>query len=94
VSRATVLHRDRPDEDPAGAPSGLRWRPVFGGDVWMLLREGWCGNGSRTWIGSVSRTTDGRFTISRTEVLPRGRARTRKTIRGAARALVREVRRG
>ena len=93
MTRATTLHRDRPNEDPAGAPSGMRWRPVFGGDVWMLLRDGWC-NGSRSWLGSVCRTTDGRFVISRTEILPRGRARPRKTIRGAAKALVREVRRG
>jgi hypothetical protein len=40
VSRATVLHRDRPDEDPAGAPSGLRWR--------LLEHGGW-----RLWRGEV-----------------------------------------
>ena len=44
---ATVLHRDRPDEDPAGAPSGLRWRPVSGG-WWGLFSGSAC-------LGTVER---------------------------------------
>lgn len=40
MSRATVLHRDRPTEDPAGAPSGLQWR--------LLEHGGW-----RLWRGEV-----------------------------------------
>ncbi len=87
MTRPTVLACP---SDPAGAPSGMRWRPVFSGDVWMLVRDGV----SKAWLGSVSRTTDGRYVISRTSVLPRSRSRPRKTIRGAARALVKEVRRG
>ena len=62
-ARATTLHRDRPDEDPAAAPSGLKWigwRPT-GRELrrWELTagcrRLGWCLRhwASRTWRAVV-----------------------------------------
>jgi hypothetical protein len=70
----------------------MRWRPVFGGDVWLL--RGADRHGFPTWLGTVARMMDGRFAIGRTTVVPSRRGRRWKRIRGAARALVREVRRG
>lgn len=58
--RATVLHRDRPTEDPAGAPSGLRWRYLEHGG-WRLWRGEVCVGGvlrvgQEWWTGSVLRS--------------------------------------
>ena len=53
VRRArTKLHRDRPTADPAGAPSGLRWRLLEHGG-WRLWRGDRCVGailaGTRPW---------------------------------------------
>jgi len=56
VTRATVLHRDRPDDDPAAAPSGLRWRLLEHGG-WRLWRGEVCVgailSGSRPWASAA-----------------------------------------
>jgi hypothetical protein len=92
VTRATALHRDRPDEDPAGAPSGLRWvgwRPT-GRELrrWELTggrrRLGWCLRhwASRTWRAVVLADCGTRETVHE------------GALSDCARRLVREVRRG
>jgi hypothetical protein len=89
VTRATTLHRDRPDEDPAAAPTGLRWE--MNGDWSWSLREPARGRSGRA-VGHVWR-------------LPAWRDRRRRWVRfpgvtrypylpDAARALVEAVRRG
>jgi hypothetical protein len=92
VTRATTLHRDRPDEDPAGAPSGLRWvgwQPT-GREVrrWELTggrrRLGWCLRhwASRTWRAVVLADCGSSETVHE------------GALGDCSRALVREVRRG
>jgi hypothetical protein len=83
VTRATVLHRDRPDEDPAGAPSGLRW--VWGSEMreWNLM----CGS---QYLGRVTR----RFFGVGTHDAFSAHSSVYSGPSIAAAALVKEVRRG
>ena len=87
VRRArTKLHRDRPTEDPAGAPSGLRWRLVSGG-WWALFRRDSC-------VGTVDRLfADWPWDAGLASSSGWRRVRS-GTLSDCARALVAEVRRG
>ena len=85
MTRATVLHRDRPDDDPAGAPSGMRW-------VWSSEMREWNLVCDSQYLGRVTRRFFGVGTYDAFSAYCS--VYSGPCLRDAARALVREVRRG